>query len=85
MCCPTGLCGVSVDPELIRLATIITNLTKKRIIVERFNLSSSPDRFIAQEKVKELLNKEGMNCLPITILDGNVKITRRYLYCMRVI
>lgn len=28
MCCSTGLCGVSVDPELLRLSTVISSLQK---------------------------------------------------------
>ena len=23
MCCPTGLCGVGVDPELLRISTVL--------------------------------------------------------------
>ena len=26
MCCSTGLCGVSIDPELLRIATVINKL-----------------------------------------------------------
>jgi hypothetical protein len=26
MCCPTGLCGVGVNPELIRISTVLNTL-----------------------------------------------------------
>lgn len=26
MCCPTGLCGVGVDPELLRISTVLDTL-----------------------------------------------------------
>ena len=31
MCCPTGVCGVGVDPELLRISTVLNNLEKKGI------------------------------------------------------
>lgn len=35
MCCDTGICGVSVDPELLRISAVINNLKKNGIAVER--------------------------------------------------
>lgn len=29
MCCSTGVCGPSVNPELIRVAAVVENLKKK--------------------------------------------------------
>ena len=46
MCCESGLCGVNVDPELMRLATTINTLKKKGANIKRFNLSSSPKMFV---------------------------------------
>ena len=40
MCCDTGVCGVNVDPELVRISTVINNLKKNGITIERYNLSS---------------------------------------------
>ena len=31
MCCPTGLCGVSVDPELLRVSTVLNTLKQHGI------------------------------------------------------
>lgn len=28
MCCETGICGVGVDPELLRISTVFHNLQK---------------------------------------------------------
>lgn len=35
MCCETGLCGVSVDSELLRISTVLNTLKNKGIIIER--------------------------------------------------
>lgn len=39
MCCATGLCGVGVDPELLRISTVIETLKQNNIQVDRFNLT----------------------------------------------
>lgn len=78
MCCSTGLCGVGVDPELLRISTTLNTLQKKGIIVERYNLSNSPQEFVANEVVNELILTEGVEILPVTVVDGQVKITKRY-------
>jgi hypothetical protein len=31
MCCSTGVCGPSIDPELMRIATVINSLDKLNI------------------------------------------------------
>lgn len=72
MCCPTGLCGVSVDPELLRISTIQSNLKNNGIEVVRFNLSNSPLEFMKNVEVNKLLNEGGMDVLPITVVDGEI-------------
>lgn len=41
MCCSTGLCGVGVDQELLRISTVLNSMEKNGVMVERFNLSSA--------------------------------------------
>lgn len=40
MCCSTGLCGVSVDPELLRISTVLNTLKERGIEVKRYNLTN---------------------------------------------
>ena len=42
MCCPTGLCGVGVDPELLRISAVLNSLKKNGVTVDRFNLTDAP-------------------------------------------
>ncbi|GAE27695.1 arsenical resistance operon trans-acting repressor ArsD [Halalkalibacter wakoensis JCM 9140] len=78
MCCATGVCGPSVDPELTRVATAIFLLEKKNIDIVRFNLGSEPQAFIDEANVQELLNTKGTDALPAVIVDGEVKLAGRY-------
>jgi hypothetical protein len=46
MCCSTGLCGPVIDLELLRISTVISNLEKNGVKVERYNLNSNPQVFV---------------------------------------
>jgi NAD-dependent dihydropyrimidine dehydrogenase PreA subunit len=78
MCCSTGLCGPSIDPELLRISTLIDDLKKAGVEVERFNLNSAPAAFAETETVKNMLAIRGTEALPITMLDDTVVLTDRY-------
>lgn len=78
MCCETGLCGVGVDPELLRISTITNTLKKQGIEVERYNLSSAPNVFVQNKQINEILNKEGIKVLPVTMV--NDKIIKKSTY-----
>lgn len=78
MCCPTGLCGVRVNPELLRVSTVLNNLKKNGIIVSRYNLTNAPQEFMMNQTVNHILSDQGMNQLPITVVDGQVVLTKRY-------
>ena len=78
MCCSTGLCGVGIDQELLRVSTTINTLTKKGITVIRYGLSSEPQAFVDNKKVHEYLMKDDVEILPITVVDGEVVKTKKY-------
>lgn len=78
MCCSTGLCGVGVDPELLRISTVLNTLKKKGIEIERYNLSNSPQEFINNKAVNEFININGVDELPVAVVDGEIVITGRY-------
>lgn len=78
MCCSTGVCGPSIDPELLRVSTILNNLEKNGVKVERYNLTSNPQAFIDNRTINEILNKDGVEVLPVTIVDDQVVKTNNY-------
>lgn len=78
MCCSTGLCGVGVDTELLRISTVLNSLKKNGVEVDRFNLTSAPMEFVNNKVVNELLNAEGVDQLPAIVLDGEILIKGRY-------
>jgi hypothetical protein len=78
MCCSTGVCGPSVNKELLRVATVINNLKRKGIMIERYNLTSNPQIFVDNKIINEMLNSEGVDVLPVTMVDGVVVKTKAY-------
>lgn len=78
MCCPTGLCGVGVDQELLRISTVLNALKKSGIEVDRFNLTNAPMEFVNNKVINDLLNTKGVDELPAIVLDGEILITGRY-------
>jgi Arsenical resistance operon trans-acting repressor ArsD. len=78
MCCSTGVCGASVDPELLRVATVIDNLKQNGADISRFNLSGQPQAFAENQVIHDYLTKNGPEILPITVVDGQVVKTQRY-------
>lgn len=78
MCCETGLCGVGVDTELLRISTVLNTLKKNGIEVKRANLNSAPMEFVNNKTINEFVNKEGVEKLPAVLLDDEIIITGRY-------
>lgn len=78
MCCSTGLCGPSIDPELLRVSTIFDALQKEGVSIERFNLSGAPEAFVQNAAVTKHLQVHGMESLPLTLVDGAVAVSGRY-------
>lgn len=81
MCCSSGVCGASVDPVLAGFAGDLQWLKKQGIAVRRFNLSSDPAEFVLRDVVRDALNSEGNECLPLILADG--KIVSRGVYPSR--
>lgn len=79
MCCPTGLCGPVLDPELLRISTAIDNMVKNNVDIDRYNLSSAPEEFAKNDKIKEQLKEKGKHALPLTTVDGQIVMVGRYL------
>lgn len=80
MCCSTGVCGPSVDPELVRIQEVLRQIQKQaaQVQVGRYGLSSDPQAFVANPAVAKLLKEEGPGCLPLVFADGELMTKGRY-------
>ena len=78
MCCSTGICGPSVDPQLARFAADLDWLKNQGVAVERFNLSQQPAAFADAAAVKSALETQGEAGLPIVKVNDEVKSSGTY-------
>ncbi len=78
MCCDSGICGVGVDADLLRMSAVVSALQSGGFTVERFNLSSNPQAFVTNEAIGALLKDKGMDALPATVVEGEVVKTGAY-------
>lgn len=81
MCCSTGICGPDVDPTLPRFAADLDWLQRQGHQVVRLNLAQQPAAFAANETVRSVLAAEGVDCLPLIVVDG--RIVSRTTYPLR--
>lgn len=78
LCCDTGLCGVNVDPELLRITTTLGALKEQGVEISRYNLNSAPMEFVKSDVVNKYVNENGVEGLPCVTLDGKIVIEGRY-------
>lgn len=57
MCCPMGLCGTNINPELMRIAVVIETLKRQGITVIRHNLRDGASDICKQSDRKQLSSK----------------------------
>ncbi len=72
MCCPTGLCGPTLDQTLLDVSDMILALQADGWLVERYQMTSHPHKFINNMDIMRLVREKQMAALPITTVNGQV-------------
>jgi hypothetical protein len=72
MCCPTGLCGPTLDQTLLDVSDMILSLEADGVAVERYQMTTSPQKFMANMEIMRLVREQQMAALPITAVNGQV-------------
>lgn len=80
MCCSSGICGPSVDENLVKISENIEILKSefKGLVVERYQPQTHAMKFMANMEVGRLIRENGQKILPITVIDGKVIKTGVY-------
>ena len=81
MCCPTGLCGPDIDPTLLDINEAILKMKKEfdgKVQIERYLLSQQGPKFMQQPEVMKRLQSNGVEALPLTLVDGKVVKEKSY-------
>ena len=64
---------------MAQFASAMEGLNRQGVEVERYELSSRPDAFASNELVKATLEAEGVECLPLIMLNGEIVSKGSYL------
>ena len=78
-CCSTGVCDPSTSDAMAQFASAMEGLNRQGIEVERYELSSRPDAFASNDVVKAALEADGVECLPLIMLNGEIVSKGVYL------
>ena len=72
MCCPTGLCGPTLDQTLLDVNEMLLTLQRDNVRVERYQMSGNPNAFLSNAEVMKLVREKQMEALPIIVVRGKV-------------
>ena len=78
MCCSTGICGADVDQNLVNFAADLDWLKSEGIDVTRINISNEPMEFANNPLVKSVLETDGVEGLPVILVDGATRSKSRF-------
>jgi len=78
MCCPTGLCGPTIDPVLLDVNEMVLKLKGEGVAVERYLMTQQPQAFLNNPEVYRLILARQLAVLPITTVNGKVIKTGAY-------
>jgi len=72
MCCPTGLCGPTLDQTLLDVNEMILALQAEGLTVARYQMTGQPQAFLSNPDVMRLVREKQMAALPISVVRGQV-------------
>lgn len=78
MCCPTGMCGPTIDQTLLDVSEMIVKLQSGGYQVERYQMSSHPNSFINNVEVMKLIREKQLAALPIVVVRGKIVAIGNY-------
>ncbi len=78
-CCSTGVCDPGLSDQMTQFATAIDALMKAGHDVARYNMGTQPGAFVENAAVKQALDTDGMECLPLVLLGDEIVSKGAYL------
>ncbi|MFD1318502.1 arsenite efflux transporter metallochaperone ArsD [Loigolactobacillus zhaoyuanensis] len=79
MCCSTGVCGPSVNEDLLTITAAFDALQGvDSVEADRYNLSNDPDVFSQRADILAAIKDDVDATLPITVVDGQIVKTGAY-------
>ena len=73
VCASDGMCGLSVDQELMRIDTVVKVLQNNAYDIDRYIMPGDRKAFLENEVAGEFLRQNGNEALPLILLDGKMR------------
>lgn len=71
-CCSSGVCGPEVEDSMAGFAAALSWAKKQGVAVSVYNLGHQPGAFAENADVKNAIENEGLDCLPLVIADEKI-------------
>jgi len=78
MCCSSGVCGPSVDPDLARFADDLRWLAGQGVQIKRHNPAHDATAFMHDPIIREAMKHGGEAALPVIVVGGEERSRQRY-------
>ncbi len=76
--CASGVCDPMIEADLIRIEHMVQDLRDRGVSVSRYNVMDDMPAFMASFVVKEAIATKGIDCLPLTVVDGKIEMAEEY-------
>lgn len=71
-CCSSGVCGPDVEESMAGFAAALKWAKKQGVEVSVYNLGYQPGAFAENADVRNAIDSDGMECLPIVIAGDKI-------------
>jgi hypothetical protein len=81
MCCPTGVCGPTLDERLVNIQEALGKLEKEyegKVKIHRYMLTQHPVQFVNNSTVAKIMAEEKTDGLPVTLVGGELLKKKEY-------
>jgi hypothetical protein len=72
LCCPSGVCGPTIDPVLLDVNEMVLTLQGEGISVARYQMTSHAQAFVNNREVFRLVREKQLAALPIAVVNGQI-------------
>ena len=72
LCCPSGVCGPTIDPVLLDVNEMVLTLQGEGVSVARYQMASHAQAFVNNREVFRLVREKQLAALPITVVNGQI-------------
>jgi len=71
-CCSSGVCGPEVEESMTEFSVALKWAEKQGVEVARYNLGYQPGAFAENTLVRDAIESDGIECLPLVMVGDKI-------------